>query len=490
MDPDAPPYGESQMVALTMAPKATALLSIVGASYILIDIARGGADANAAAGGDGGRRRSSLLTTNGKRRTTYQRLIFGLSVCDILFAGALFASTWPAPVGTPHVWQALGNVQTCTAQGVFFHLGSAAVLYTASLSTYYVFSIRNGWPRTRIENAEKWLHIGPILFSIATMIPSLILGLYNSSDTVCHIAASPHGCSESWQRGDKTATCKRGDNATLYNLLFNLVPKWTSIVIVTINMVLVYLSVRKRERRGRRWSIHGNSGNSGPAASLKMTTQIAQQCYWFVGALYLTNFMGIAVKVGTLSESVVPFGVTLTSSILLPTQGLWNAFVYLRPRYLSIRRAKRMSLLQRRRRSSAGPLVPGGSLDHSEATSDDVPSPQGAYPSEKAPNAVQRVLIQLRASGYKSSQLLSSVIETVQHGGMEEPNEDSSCNDVDTSITNDTKRDATSSCPFVEDCFEENEKCDKTKVQARSSFDDTESEAIGEEIIRTDNEIV
>ena len=354
------------------------------------------------------------------------------------------------------------------------------MLYTASLSTYYVFSIRNGWPRTKIENAEKWLHIGPIVFSIATMIPSLVLGLYNSSDTVCHIAALPHGCEESWQSKDGTTTCTRGDNATLYNLLFNLVPKWTSILIVTVNMVVVYLSVRKRERRGRRWSIHGSSAG-GSVAPLRMTTQIAQQCYLFVGALYLTNFMGIAVKAGTLSKSAVPFGVMLTSSILLPTQGLWNTFVYLRPRYLSIQRAKRMSSLQmRRRRSSAGPLVPSDIPVESGVSDDSEDSPSQRGASGTTQNAIKRALTQLRASGYKSSQLLSSVIEAVQHGGLKEPDESGTSSVVQQFDADNTNRSGgdhtTSSCP-AEDCFEENMTCDKSKVRRQSSGHSTDNDA-------------
>jgi len=208
-----------QQVALAIVPKITASLSLIGSGYIVFD-------------GWRSKRRTK------RDRNTYHRLITGLSICDMVMSMGIFFSTWPMPEGTPNIYGAVGNTRTCTAQGFFEQIGVSAVMYNGSLSTFYYLRVRRGWPLSRIVKAEPWLHAIPLIFGLATMVAGLFLKLYNYGVWDCWIAPYPLGCDESWRNGGST-NCERGNNATLYIWLFDLIPKWSSIFLVTINMWLM-----------------------------------------------------------------------------------------------------------------------------------------------------------------------------------------------------------------------------------------------------------
>jgi hypothetical protein len=182
------------------------------------------------------------------------------------------------PVDTPHVYGAMGTTQTCSLVGFLEMCGVGAVMYNASLSFYYLVRIRHGWSTSRIQQkygVELSMHVIPISFALMTMFAGLFLDLYNSGLFDCWIAPFPQGCTESWRLDDSSSSsntnsngdgeeqvdnmnpCQRGDNASLYQWVFDLIPKWTSILIVTINMVLVHAAVLRQERSTLRRTFRG-----------------------------------------------------------------------------------------------------------------------------------------------------------------------------------------------------------------------------------------
>jgi hypothetical protein len=94
-------FNRTQQVALAVTPKVTASLSILGSSWIVIEV----------------------LTQKSKRHNVYNRLLCVMSCFDIATAVWMFASTWPIPRGSEDVAFAVGNTATCEAQGFFLQLG-------------------------------------------------------------------------------------------------------------------------------------------------------------------------------------------------------------------------------------------------------------------------------------------------------------------------------------------------------------------------------
>ena len=396
----------SQQVALALIPKFAAGVSIVGSSYIVFDVVRHmrnrcvcccGSRAGSKANQDGPRRRSD----------TYHRLLLAMSICDLMMSGGIFMSTWPMPREVPNVWGNVGTTQTCTAQGFFEQFGVSTVMYSASLSIYYLITIRSGRSassRARIRRLEPYLHAVPLSFGLATAVAGLFLRAYNYGLWDCWIAPYPPGCKESWRNGG-TTDCVRGDNASLYQWLFDLIPKWTSILIVTVNMVLVYLHVRRQEVISERWSsrtrnpssvggllgsargsttsasasashqrasvsssvaadasirstprprpstassVPSQESGDGPSqraqrtarsrSSLSASRQIAHQSYLYVGALWITWLPVIVLRGTQLASGVTYYWMLIWVSLSIPTQGMWNVLVYLRPRWLQKRK--------------------------------------------------------------------------------------------------------------------------------------------------------
>lgn len=157
--------------------------------------------------------------------------------------------------------------------------------------------------------------------------------------TACWIAPYPLGCQESWRNGGLT-TCERGNNATLYIWLFDLIPKWSAILLVTINMWLIHRSVRLQESKTKQYRIIAASTlNNKKKPSL--SKRLARQSYLYVGALYITYIPVIMTRLTQLIAGVTFYGMILTIALLIPMQGWWNLLVYLRPRYLKARNRRR-----------------------------------------------------------------------------------------------------------------------------------------------------
>ena len=120
---------QRQQIALALAPKFAASLSILGSSYIVRD----------------------CISASKRKQLVYHRLMLGLCVCDILMSVGLFTSTWPMPSATPNVWGASGTVASCEAVGFIEQAGVSATMYNGSLSIYYLLRVRYNWNQGRLK---------------------------------------------------------------------------------------------------------------------------------------------------------------------------------------------------------------------------------------------------------------------------------------------------------------------------------------------------
>ena len=390
----------SQMVALAIVPKVAGVFSMMGSGYIVYDV---------------------LRRNNRRKRSTssYHRILLGLSLNDIIMSFGLFTSTWPMPVDTPSVWGARGNTATCEAIGFLEQAGVAAVLYSGSLSTYYLLKIRYGWTDAYLKRVEVWFHAIPIVFALATMIAGIPLKLYNSGIFDCWIAPLPLNCNQSWRHPDPSdpayVPCERGDNASIYQWAFDIIPKFSSIFLVTINMVLTYLEVRRRETKVVRYSVNNNS-NSNNNKSLRLSQRMARQSYLYVGALYVTYIPVAMTRMTQLIAGYTFYGMILTIAITIPMQGCWNLLVYLRPRFLLIRDQQRM---QRERSVQRNGGDGGGKSPEASATT-----------SSDNSGVMATGLVPLK------SDIVSAVSEAIRKGELDEEEYDEEAEYFDEPATN------------------------------------------------------
>jgi hypothetical protein len=329
---------QAQKVALAWVPRISASLSLFGSSMIICDILR---DKN-------------------KRGSVFHGLMVAMSVFDIFSSIAWALSTLPIPeyeFGEPSaIYGAKGNKATCKTQAFFIQLGYTSIFYNMSLSFYFLLVVRYGMRESQLKKLQLWLHIPALIVGFALAFGGI--PVYGNHLWGCYV--SPPPLEEPYYK----------------NVIFAAI--CTAIAILTVNMVLVYWSVRKQMLAARKsrmsWvgrndsSLAGNAAASGDLpmnldasdASFqprrrdmgemviqKMERQTFWQALFYLAAFYLTWPILLAptfIQRGGEGDNY-PF--TLTVLILAPLQGFLNFIVYARPRIL-----KRMQDLRRIRHSS------------------------------------------------------------------------------------------------------------------------------------------
>jgi hypothetical protein len=236
---------------LAILPKCTGFLSLMGSLFIFQDV---------------------VLHKRPITRV-YYRIMFGLSCADMIASIVNIFSTWPMPPDSG-AFLASGTTATCTAQGFFNELGNVATpLYNTSLCAYYVLVIREAWSEDRIRvQAEPYMHALPIFIALTFSIIGLPLTLYNNSGWLCWIAKNPKGCDG--------PECTRGKYSDIFRWVHYAII-WSAIILVTVGMYLIYLTVRKFDKREA-------EENNEEVARMARTKKVAIQSFLFCGAMYLT----------------------------------------------------------------------------------------------------------------------------------------------------------------------------------------------------------
>jgi len=329
--------------AIAIAPKVTAVLSMMGSGFIIHQMLFYARHKH-------GKR--CLLPT-----TTVNRLLLGMSCCDLIVSFTFFLTSWPIPVENTSIYGASGNQATCIAQGFFSQFSLAVVLYNASLSVYYLVKIRYQWrDRFIAHRVEPWLHGGALLGGLGTSVAGVALDLYNNDSWECWIAPLPQDCRETWQYG--SSNCLRGDNASLYRWVFYYGPLWCAMLLVTVAMLAVYRSVLKAEKAVERYGEGQFTANtSGSSAAItsgtrdstqrrKHSKKVATQGYWYCGAFYITWLLPTATRLTQLLMvgDAPPYPLILLTAMFVPIQGFFNCLVYIHPRYKTLRKDVRATL--------------------------------------------------------------------------------------------------------------------------------------------------
>ena len=313
-----------QQMAVAIAPKFTAAASAISSSITIF-----------------------LVAYRSRRKRAYQRLVLGMSACDLSASVAWFFTTWPIPRGTPGVYGAMGNQHTCSAQAFFAQFSLSTVMYNASLAIYYVLVIIKGWPDDDVDRIEPFLHGNAIAWGLGTGLASLGLNLFNQVGWDCWIASAPLGCQESWNSPDGTTTCERGDNGSIYQWAFYYAPLWFVIVFVACLMYWVYHDVSTHERqmqsanqrRSAVWHRQQQTSEAPPSNRISNEKKIAGQAAAYVGGFFITWLFPTIFQIFIVTMGNPPWILLFLTAFFVPIQGVFILVVYIRPAYLKYRHA-------------------------------------------------------------------------------------------------------------------------------------------------------
>ena len=137
----------SQQLLLAILPIPSSICSVIGSSVIIF---------------------IALKSRRSKAWTPYNRLLLGMSVCDIIFSITLGLNIFLLPRETSQRIWVMGNHATCSAMGFFIQFSYSALLYNAMLSFYFLLTARFG-----LKNDQILRRIEPIMHAICLGYPTI-----------------------------------------------------------------------------------------------------------------------------------------------------------------------------------------------------------------------------------------------------------------------------------------------------------------------------
>ena len=185
------------------------------------------------------------------------------------------------------------------------------MLYNISLVVYYECVVVFGYRQTQLLRFQRWFHVIPCSIAIALAFGGL--PFYDVDITVCHIG-----------------------NYTNYSGLFFVgLPVASTLVIVCLAMVHLYVTVRRVSRRANKWRFAENSraGETRRSRasfylkSSKVEQEVFSQAVWHLVAFLIPHsFIFSTVVTGNPSPEV-----RWLSEFASQLQPMLNAVVFFRP---------------------------------------------------------------------------------------------------------------------------------------------------------------
>mmetsp|Transcript_2375 Transcript_2375/g.5142 ORF Transcript_2375/g.5142 Transcript_2375/m.5142 type:complete len:409 (-) Transcript_2375:55-1281(-) len=279
-----------------------------------------------------------------KLRKPQNRLLLAMSIYDLLYSlakGWTFLLT-PKGFGVPG---AQGNMSTCRMQGFFIETAHATGAYNSLLSIYFWLTICKGVKPATFSKYEPYLHILIFVIFFAFASVGVAIELFNPGIATCFIGSYPPGC----ESGPAAPPCERFPPQTIGLLYQIFAQMWVQayIVIVTATNVSIWMKVREQDKVIRRYSTLHTSGpivaNPGFSFRKKKKELGRSRSVDVQSTLYVCAF--IACWIGPTIFHLIgwvsgfqSFWALFVIVLFTPLQGFWNAFVFVRPTYLRLRR--------------------------------------------------------------------------------------------------------------------------------------------------------
>lgn len=290
----------------------------------------------------------------------YHRIMFGMSIADILGSTAMALTSLPMPSYMPkeiefgYHWAGtrLGNTYTCNTQGFFASFGTVVMFfYTATLCIFYACSIAFKMRERNIRKyVEPIIHALPVLVGLSYAVPPLILEMYNPGITSYAWCAPLPYPDECVYQGIK---CVRGSADAMnfvMTMLRCLIVSVFSIIIVS--MVLIVWRVTSTERLLHKvtlaiYSKMDNCANlEGVLRRHSFTKAVVYQASAYIFALLLGLLLPLIRTMNVVSatdesergwDKIVAMDKGIL--VLLPVQGFFNLAIFVSHKVYNYRRA-------------------------------------------------------------------------------------------------------------------------------------------------------
>jgi hypothetical protein len=314
----------------------------------------------------------TLRAENGLK-SPYRRIIFGLSISDILQSVSLLVGPFAVPRDHDHYHEipwAKGTVGTCEAAGFFLTVGATTIpFYTLFLSYYFLKRVKDKMtPEQFSRRYELKIHAFIWIFNIIGGIVGLASKHFNPArdGDFCVMEEFPHGCSAD---PDVYGACVRGKNTTIDTLVIVLVPFLLTFFTLIINLLrlTVYVYYEERNMRlsrggpdegdnvGSCWNklkasifcrtncnrreIDSRGQSTYPRRQRSLAMQTLGQSSLYILAYFITYFsVVVGVILAALGTGAHPLWNQWIGAIFWPLGGFFNIVIYTLPKVSKFKR--------------------------------------------------------------------------------------------------------------------------------------------------------
>jgi len=308
-----------------------------------------------------------ILRSHNGLKNPYSRIIFGLSIADIIQSTSIIISPFAAPSDTLDTPWAKGTIGTCEAAGFFLHIGATAVpFYTLFLSYYFLKRVKDKiTPQEFARKYEFKIHAFIWLFAIIGGFVALATNDFNPAlhGDICTVLDRPIRCNTD---PDTYGTCIRGQNAPKDALLIIVFPLLLNFLMLIANLLRSTIHVHLQERLMRahtrqvttidttgrsgdtfrskaavffccNMSQH-DQGNTSSAQTQSIAMQSLVQSSMYIASFFLVYSAIILIMVMSVAGISPPNWVIWDVSIFWPLGGFFNILIYTRPKVAAMRK--------------------------------------------------------------------------------------------------------------------------------------------------------
>lgn len=304
-----------------------------------------------------------ILRNENGLKSPYSRIIFGLSLGDMIYSLGLIFGPIAAPKDTPKKIWARGTVETCEFIGFLSNFISTVPFYSAFL-TYYFYQrvIRKVNPDLFAKKYEPYLHVLTWAYPFIGGCVGLALDLFNPSrrGSMCLMLESPLHCAD-----NPSVECTRGNQSTymigsIYQVLIPFVIGFSCVIVNLTRFTLYIYREEKRmlnEAASRMKREKSNDGENNADEEIisadeaieeenkpddSVPYELARQAL-VQSSLYISVF--VLCYIGPLIALVLrvitgrlPDFYFLFISLFSPLLGFLNILIYTRPKIQAVRK--------------------------------------------------------------------------------------------------------------------------------------------------------
>jgi hypothetical protein len=298
-------YTIPQQVVLVVVSLISGLFSLIGSALILLIIWR---------------------DDHEKLKFVYHRILFAVSIVDCITSLNFAFSFLAVPKGI--FWGALGNKASCEVAGFLTLLLGSQHFYNFGLALYFLLIICYGKSQHFIaSHIEPFIHMLSLCFPIGIAVWSLLTDSLNPllfDGGWCYVYSYPPGCSAL-----DIGECTRGLTAVIILPALLIILGVIPFLGISICMIMIVYRVRKTFAATSSRRMHQRAD--------ERTKQIAIQSILYIAATLIPFTLIVITQNITSYDRTTRFILGILVKFFIPLQGVFNFFIYIRPRIISKR---------------------------------------------------------------------------------------------------------------------------------------------------------